>query len=927
MENITNNKSNHSHNRYLSGLSVWALSFGCVIGWGAFVMPGTTFLPDAGVLGTVTGVLIATVIALIICVNYSFLVNTYPETDGSYAYTRRILGEDHAFLAAWSLELAYVSLLWANAAAFVLVGRHFFGGIFEWGLHYQVADFDVYMGEVIFTICVMLAAGLTTTYLKKIADILRTVFAISLFVSVVLLFAAVIKSVGIHEALTPAFSYDGEPYGVQIINIPILAPWMFVGFETVVHSVSEIKFPVRRVFIYAGAAVLCGMFVYIALTLIAAMGDISDWDNMPVLVNIRRIMGQKGVWLLGIAVFSALSSSILGFHRAAARILYFMAEARLLPQRFTRISRDGIPVNTSLLILFISLPIPFLGRTAVRWNADVSTLCVAIVYAYISICVFKSTIRETNLKMHIFGAAGILASALVFFFLLLPNIFDVNPLEKESYFMLAVWSFLGILYYWTIFRKDKENRFGKSTMMWLMMLFLLFFSVNIWSRLDVQDRLESENADIKDILLDSSLIQLVIIIIALFIMQNLFVTMTKRQTELNLKIIQTEERNKAKSDFLSNMSHDIRTPMNAIIGVTDLAMDDAGNRQKVEEYLGKIKTSSAHLLSLINDVLEMSRIESGKIELNEGVVYLPDLLDDVSTIIHGQVEAKKQHFSINSDDITDKNIICDRLRLNQVLLNLISNAVKYTQDGGDISVTVRQLNPVSDGRASYEFRVKDNGMGMSEEFVSNIFEAFEREKTSTVSGIQGTGLGMTITKNIIDLMGGTIQVETELNKGSEFIVTIGFEAVIKNENEAAGEASDISSKTDTSVLNGHRVLLADDIPINREIARTMLELEGLIVDEADDGDLAIEKVRSAQPGYYDVILMDVQMPRVDGYEAARVIRSMDDETKASIPIFAMTANAFDEDIKDAKDAGMDGHLSKPIDRNLLISTLAELFYR
>ena len=509
--------------------------------------------------------------------------------------------------------------------------------------------------------------------------------------------------------------------------------------------------------------------------------------------------------------------------------------------------------------------------------------------------------------------------------------------------------------------------------------------------------------------------------------------------------------NRAKREFLFNMSHDIRTPMNAIIGFTSLAATHIDNREQVLDYLKKISISSQHLLSLINDVLDMSRIESGKVKIEEKAVHLPDLVHDVRSIIQPNVAAKRLSLFIDTMDIEDEDIITDPLRLNQILLNILSNAIKFTPTGGMISIRISQKNGAPKGCVCYEFRIKDNGIGMSEEFQKHIFEEFSREESSTVSGIQGTGLGMSITKNIVDLMGGTIALTSEPGKGSEFIVTLCFarsgqkaepkqlpqleglralvadddtdtclnvstmlskigmrpewtisgkEAVIRtkyaveqgdefsvyiidwlipdmngieivrqirkvignrcpiiiltaydwadieDEARAAGvtafcekplflselrrvlaepfRAEAASSAPPTAAdLKGKKLLLVEDNELNREIALEILKEAGFVVDTAEDGAVAVQKMEQAAPGQYDLILMDIQMPNLDGYEAARQIRALPDAEKASIPIFAMTANAFEEDRQNALEAGMNGHIAKPLDVPHLLRVLAD----
>ena len=525
--------------------------------------------------------------------------------------------------------------------------------------------------------------------------------------------------------------------------------------------------------------------------------------------------------------------------------------------------------------------------------------------------------------------------------------------------------------------------------------------------------------------------------------------------KLQVAVEKAESANRAKSTFLSNMSHDIRTPMNAIIGFTTLALSNIDDTDRVKDYLAKTLASSNHLLSLINDVLDMSRIESGKIHLEEVEVNLSDVLHDLKTIVSGQIYAKQLELYMDAMDVTDEDVYCDKTRLNQILLNLLSNAIKFTPAGGTVSVRVRQLAGKVRGCGQYEFRIKDNGIGMSQEFAQKIFEPFERERTSTVSGIQGTGLGMAITKNIVDMMGGTIEVQTAQGKGTEFTVCVpmraqteqrpvekiteleglkalvvdddfntcdsvtkmlvkvgmraewtlsGKEAVLRArqsiemsdvyhayiidwrlpdmngievtrqirslhddtpiiiltaydwsdievEAKAAGVTAFCSKPMFMSDLRetlmsalgqkpadavqrllpeknadfkGKHILLVEDNELNREIAQEILQEYGFLVDTAENGAVAVEKVSTAAPGSYDLVLMDVQMPIMDGYTATRKIRALDDPARAKLPIIAMTANAFDEDRRNALESGMNGFLSKPIVIDDLVQELRKI---
>ena len=396
-----------------------------------------------------------------------------------------------------------------------------------------------------------------------------------------------------------------------------------------------------------------------------------------------------------------------------------------------------------------------------------------------------------------------------------------------------------------------------------------------------------------------------------------------------------EHANKAKTAFLNNMSHDIRTPMNAIIGFTALATAHIGNTELVQDYLKKIYTSSQHLLSLINDVLDMSRIESGSVRIEYTTVHLPDILHDLRTIIQGAVYSKKQDFYIDTKDMLHEDIITDRLRLTQVLLNIISNAVKFTPVGGMIHVGISEQPCGKEGYTMVIFRVKDNGIGMSPEFQEHIFDSFTREHTVTENGIGGTGLGMAITKNIVDMMGGRIQVESEVGKGTEFTVTLECEiSRMTTKPESASEQGELPGNElqkpkaeDRRSYAGKRVLLVEDNELNREIATAIMQEIGLDADTAEDGTDAVDIMSSAEGRKYDLIFMDIQMPKMDGYTATREIRTLNDPKCANIPIIAMTANAFEEDRKKAIKAGMNGHIAKPISVDVILENLERIFGR
>ncbi len=374
--------------------------------------------------------------------------------------------------------------------------------------------------------------------------------------------------------------------------------------------------------------------------------------------------------------------------------------------------------------------------------------------------------------------------------------------------------------------------------------------------------------------------------------------------QLEVRLSAAEEASKAKTFFLSNMSHDIRTPLNAIIGYTTLANRDGVKYEEKSEYIDKIEMASRQLLDIVNDVLDMSRIESGKFTLEPTCVNLESCMKEACDLVRVQLEAKKIKLSL-SCDVSHKWVLCDKVMLDRALMNLLCNAGKFTEENGSVSLQLTELTG-SDGTGSYEIRIKDTGIGMSRQFAERLFLPFERERTSTVSRIQGTGLGLAITKSIVDMMGGDITVRTEQGKGTEFTITVDFPLTEPEEELCSGEGDEIS-------FEGMRALLVEDNMINMEIAQMLLDQAGFLIETAENGKIALEMIEASGNGYYDVILMDIQMPVMDGYTATRAIRDLPDAGLAGIPIIAMTANAFQEDIRKAEEVGMNGHIAKPLD--------------
>lgn len=398
---------------------------------------------------------------------------------------------------------------------------------------------------------------------------------------------------------------------------------------------------------------------------------------------------------------------------------------------------------------------------------------------------------------------------------------------------------------------------------------------------------------------------------------------TRRELEqkklLEDALVQANQASQAKSIFLSNMSHDIRTPMNAIMGFTNLASTHLDERDRVKEYLEKIQVSGNYLLSLINNVLDMSQIESGSMYLEETLCSLPEILESLSDMMQIEADKKLLQLRMNLTEIENKKIYCDRMRLSQVLLNVVENSLKYTNPGGRIDLDVVQKKGAVPGFVNYEFCVQDNGIGMSSEFLAHVFDLFEREKNTTSSGIGGTGLGLALTKSLVEMMNGKIEVESEPNRGTK--VRMSFTFRVEKQDDSWHES--VEQQKESEPYTG-KILLVEDNELNREIAQEILEDAGFETESAENGQIAVDMMRNSSHGYYELVLMDIQMPVMNGYEAAKAIRSLEDPELSSIPILAMTANAFDEDREQALRSGMDAHIAKPIDVNLLLQMMDDV---
>ena len=899
------------------------MAFGCMVGWGAFVMPGTTFLPVAGPAGTLIAMAVGVIVMLIIGFSTSWLMERSPRTGGIYLYTKEAFGRDHAFLCAWFLCLSYLTVVFLNGSALFVIVRTVLGESIQGGFYYTVAGNRIYLREVGMSVLALGLVGFLFVVAKPVLQRLHTVLAVLLFAGVVVITVICLPNAMKTEAIH-TFGTRGLNKGFAVFSLVILAPWAFVGFEVTSFDTAHFRFSQRKTGLILLASILMAGFAYASMTLvsisslpggyaswqeyIADLGFLNGVTSVPTFYAAKTTMGLPGLAIITITALAAILTGIIGAFRAMVRVLSTMAEDKILSERFQKTT------YSIFFIMALTIMISLLGRNTLNWFVDLTSFGAIVAYGYTCAAAYRIAKTENNRKVMAVGLIGTIIAVSFVIVQLVPRLAALEAMGSEAFLMLSLWCLLGFVFYWRTIQRSALAEYSGMSVSGTVLFVLLVYSALMWiaKLLAGKDTIREVRAS----LTVSGIILLLIIFVGLMVMLYIQNVVRKKHEITEREKIRAVEASLAKSQFLFNMSHDIRTPMNAIIGYTNLARKEP-SLEKVHEYLGKIDSSGKHLLTLINDILEMSRIENGVTELEYAPANLCFLFEEIGDLFAEQMKQKDLDFSVHDSQVQNRLVWCDTKNLNRVLLNVVSNAYKFTPAGGKITVTLYESGSGDDGYGSYEFRVQDSGIGMSREFVDKMFTAFERERTSTDSGVEGTGLGLAITKRLVDLMGGTIEVLTSPGSGTQIIIRLKLKLATEEDLQKDSSPED----EEEADFTGKRLLVVEDNAINMEIACMILIQQGFQVDTAENGKVALDMVSSSPPGTYDAILMDIQMPIMDGYAATRAIRALDNKELADIPILAMTANAFQEDVQAAKEAGMQAHVAKPVDVTVLIKEL------
>lgn len=930
---------------YLGPWAVLALSFGYAVGWGAFVMPGRVFLPDAGPLGTMIGIVLGAVAMTIFALNYHRMILREPGPGGAVRFARKVFGEDHGFLVGWFLSLAYIAILWANATSIVLLERYLFGDALQFGFHYTVVGFDVYLGEVVLPIAAIVGCGVLCMYGKRLVAQLQMCFAFVLVASVALFFAvAVLRHEGGVAAMGPAFSsLSGSAPWLQILQIFAMMPWAFVGFEAIANSSVEFRFSTKKTFgiLLAAIAISAVVYAFLALLPVVAVPEgYASWvdyirakpnligtNAVCVFAATRKLFGSCGTAFVGAAMLAGQLTGIFGAYVATSRLIYCLSRNEALPSWFGELNRDANPRNAILFIMLASVAVPLLGRTAIAWPVDVSTIGAVLAYGYTSAAAFKahgSTGVGKILSGKMAGLIGIVISALLGLFLLIPTYLSGTTLAPEAYLLLSIWCILGFLLYRREFRLDRHSRFGHSIIVWVSVILMIFFSSLMWVRQSACDALDevvakfSEDAEssrrLADLigevdgkLLADAFIEMGLLVVTLWVMISLFSILRRREQNMAVEKTKAEEINKAKSLFFSTVSHDIRTPLNAIIGFSQMLSEGFKTEAETREAVDSILVSGKTLLSLINDVLDLSKLEAGRMPIEPEPTSCGELLDELVKAF--RITHSKPNLEIRARVSKMSPLMLDPQRVRQIVFNLVGNAVKFTEKG---YVEVRADFRADEGadEGVFTLYVEDTGAGISEEDQKLIATPYQQFGSKDARS-KGTGLGLAICRQLSAAMGGGLALESELGRGTTFIITLP-NVKIASEEELA-KAKSAEDKPDSADGGEHfklrNLLLVDDQKMNLMVLKAMLLRMGTFeLTMAHNGKEALDILTRTDAPQFDLVLTDMWMPEMSGETLVHKIRSI--PKLAALPVFALTADV--EARKNYAAIGFSGILLKPI---------------
>ena len=943
---------------HLSMLGAWALAFGCAVGSDAFVMPWTTFLPKAGPLGAMLGIVAGGLVMAIIAWNYHYMINRQPGPGGVYTYASEAFGHDHGFLSGYFLGFTYMAIVWLDITALVVVMRYLMGDVLSFGFHYNIEGSEVYLGTILFSIATI-AVTAVLCFRRRLAVGVQIVMALVFALGILACFAAAAsRHTGGVETLGPLFSPTGGSGLSQFLNILAFALWLFIGFESISNFSAEFRFPQRRSFKVMLVAILTSVVAYLLLTALPvlvsggwlrALANIGD-PNFHAFDVASSSFGGVGKAIVGLTLIGGIFTNLVGNTAAASRIVVAMADDGALPAWFGERNEEGFPRNAVLAISGLAILIAPLGRAAIGVIVDIAIVGAAVAYGYTSAAAFRTARREGDRRTEVTGLLGTVISVVVISLFLLPVFsLDSTEMATESYLVLISWGLSGLALFLTVFHRDKHRRFGRSSVVWISLFLMILLLSLVWihqtthettkraydaiihyhaehchpegpearhpQNYDCEDwraALRKNLAIVNRTIIGNSLVQGGLNILALVLMIALITILRRRERDIE------REKAKAKSYFFSTVSHDIRTPLNAIIGFSELLQAGFKTEEERQQAIDSILVSGKTLLGLINDVLDLSKLESGKMEITPEPTDCSRLLHAVLAAF--RVSIAKTEVELRCQVEPMPLLMLDPQRLRQIVFNLVGNAIKFTSKG---SIEVRASFDRSAGSETGVCRidVEDTGCGISDENLKHLGSAYVQVGDKRARN-GGTGLGLAICQQLILAMGGELKVSSALGKGSMFSVIIPDVKVAHGNAGANGTGGTAGTNVSagTAATNGagvtvpqahpiRRILLVDDSKMNLLVLKALLKkLGNFEVATAENGQEALTQLQTPGATPVDLVLTDMWMPELDGTELVKAIRA--DPVLASLRVIAVTADT--EFQGKVEDLGFDGMLLKPV---------------
>ena len=918
--------------KHLSPLAAWALAFGCAVGSDSFVMPWTTFLPNAGPLGTAIGLVVGGIIMAVIAWNYHYMINRRPGPGGSYSYAADTFGYDHGFLCGWFLGLTYLSIIWLDATVLASISHYMFGDFFHFGFQYTVAGFDVYLGEVLLSVTAV-AASSAICCRRRLSGCVQTVLAIIFAAGILVCFVAAATG---HEyggkAFLPAFAPDGTPPPSQVIRFVAIATWLFVGFESISHSSAEFRFFRKKAFAVMVAALVSSVVAYMLLSAIPVFmsGDKSWVDavakigadkDMAAFAAAGRPLGKAGVAVMGVTLICAVFTNLVGNTVAASRLIAAMSNDGALPPLLGGKNADGAPRNAVINIVLLSIVIITYGRATIGNIVDLALVGAAIAYAYTSAATFTIARRAGNRLTQATGMFGLAISIAIILVFMLPNFTATTALmATESYLLLVFWCIVGLVLFLVEFRRDRLRRFGRSSIVWVSLVVIVLALSLMWIRQSTYeltewayDNIVHSNSDnclrhfshrvrrqndwhatlhknlsqVSRTITRNNFIQGGLNILVLVLTFTIYAILRRRERDIE------REKAKAKSYFFSTVSHDIRTPLNAIIGFSEMLKAGFKTEAERDQAIDSILVSGKTLLGLINDVLDLSKLESGKMVIKPEPTDCELNLQKVMDAF--RVTAGRSEFELRSRVDTMPLLMIDAQRLRQVAFNLVGNAVKFTKKGYvELRASFRQTDGSDTG--TFRLEVEDTGCGISEEDKKRIGSAYV-QVGSVDARNGGTGLGLAICKQLVASVGGRLEIESTLGKGSTFTIVLPDTKVADvdetemspsgaNEDGAKPVAPDAQPSAQPHV---RRILIVDDSKMNIMVLKALLKhLGDFETVSAMNGQEALEILDAPGAEPFDLVLTDMWMPTMDGEGLIRAIRN--NPAHSSLRVIVVTAD-------------------------------------